>query len=163
MPPVTIPIQSPPVRRSGSGACARAHGFWTRTCSLVHSHAVRSLSVALATWLTVSGASTMPLGATPRAGAKDEGAVSVTSDPSGAAVFIDGAFVGRTPLTVPALAAGDHRLRLVKDDYLENSHVVNIDRSKTATIRTTLTARAMQNGPGGGLQIVVIAGEDAVN
>jgi len=43
--------------------------------------------------------------------------VSVTSEPSGARVYIDGVEKGRTPLTV-SIAPGKHRIKLVYKDYV---------------------------------------------
>jgi hypothetical protein len=45
----------------------------------------------------------------------------VASEPAGANVFVDGQFQGTTPVEVARLAPGDHRVRLVKNGYLENS------------------------------------------
>jgi hypothetical protein len=94
-----------------------------------------------------------------------EGALSVQTDPAGAAVYVDGRFVGETPLTLPALAAGDHRVRVVKDGYLENSRIVRVSTGKSEALQLRLTSRAGQAAAAqaGGLQIVVIEGEDAVN
>ena len=79
------------------------------------------VSVALATLL-------MP-------GAETPGALSVASDPSGAAVYVDGRFVGHTPIDVQDLPAGDHRVRLVKDGYLENGRVVSVSAGKTGGLQ----------------------------
>jgi PKD repeat protein len=69
------------------------------------------------------------------------GVLSVASDPPDAAVYVDGQFVGRTPLEVKALPPGDHRVRLVKDGYLENGRVVNVASGKTGNVQVRLTAR----------------------
>jgi len=91
------------------------------------------------------------------------GALSVASDPADAAVYVDGQFVGRTPIDVKALAPGDHRVRLVKDGYLENGRLVNVAAGKTGTIQVRLTSRSetepgaqaqgggISSGGGGGL------------
>ena len=97
--------------------------------------------------------------------AGNDGALSVETDPAGAAVYVDGRFVGQSPLTLPALAAGDHRLRVVKDGFLENSRLVRVTSGKAEAVRLRLTSRTGQAPPAqpGGLRIVVIEGEDAVN
>jgi hypothetical protein len=69
------------------------------------------------------------------------GHLSVASDPSDAAVYVDGQFIGRTPLEVKALPPGDHRVRLVKDGYLENGRVVNVASGKTQSLEVRLTSR----------------------
>ncbi len=45
------------------------------------------------------------------------GAVRVRSDPTGAAVFVDGMFRGRTPIEVNSLAPGAHALRIQKAGF----------------------------------------------
>ena len=89
----------------------------------------------------------------------------VESVPTGATVYVDGRFVGETPVAVTALPVGDHRVRLVKADYLEYSRVVSLGNGKAGALRVPLTKRAAQNGsaPASGLKIVVVEGEDAVN
>lgn len=67
------------------------------------------------------------------------GSLSVSSDPDGAAVYVDGQFVGQTPLAVQRLSAGDHRVRVVKDGYLENGRIVNVAAGKTGTLQVKLT------------------------
>jgi hypothetical protein len=93
------------------------------------------------------------------------GVLSVRSDPADATVYVDGQPAGRTPLNVPSLAVGDHRVRLVKDGYLEHSRVVTIGRDRTERLQVSLTARTAQDAvrQADGLQIRVIEGEGAVN
>src|SRR5262245_42916320 len=69
------------------------------------------------------------------------GTLSIASDPSDAAVYVDGQFVGRTPVEVKALQPGDHRVRLVKDGYLENGRLVNVASGKARSLQVRLTAR----------------------
>jgi hypothetical protein len=45
------------------------------------------------------------------------GRVLVRSTPSGARVFVDGKDRGQTPTTIPELARGEHRFRIVRDGY----------------------------------------------
>jgi len=66
--------------------------------------------------------------------------VTVISDPSDAAVYVDGQFAGRTPLTVAPVEPGDHRLRVVKNGYLENGRVITVAAGKTASVQLRLTA-----------------------
>src|SRR5262245_57365973 len=69
------------------------------------------------------------------------GTLSVASDPSDAAVYVDGQFVGRTPVDLKALQPGDHRVRLVKDGYLENGRIVNVVSGKIGSLQVRLTLR----------------------
>jgi hypothetical protein len=50
--------------------------------------------------------------------------VVVTSTPSGAVVYLDGALVGLTPVSIDRVTAGSHRLRLTRDGHLEHLKVV---------------------------------------
>jgi hypothetical protein len=65
--------------------------------------------------------------------------LTVTSDPAGAAVYVDGALAGQTPLMLANVAAGDHRVRVVKNGYLENARVVSVSSSKPSTVDIHLT------------------------
>lgn len=68
--------------------------------------------------------------------------LAVASDPVGANVFVDGEFVGATPLNIGRLSAGDHRVRVVKNGFLENSRVVTVAAGKTSTVQVRLTPGA---------------------
>ena len=58
--------------------------------------------------------------------------LSVESDPAGAALYVDGELAGTPPPAVfRMLSLGDHRIRVVKDGYLENSRVVRIEAGRT--------------------------------
>src|SRR5687767_8635414 len=85
------------------------------------------------------------------------GSLVVESAPAGAAVYLDGKAAGETPLTLTAIAAGLHRVRVMRPGYLENSRLVTIKPGARATVRTQLTAAAPP------LRIVVLEGEGAVN
>jgi hypothetical protein len=88
------------------------------------------------------------------------GAINVSSDPPGAIVYVDGRETGTTPLVVDKLAAGDHRVRFVKDGYLENARMVTVAAKKASDLKVTLTRSAntsaavgqvsSQGGGGGG-------------
>jgi hypothetical protein len=125
---------------------------------------LRPAAVCVLAVVIAGGLAGRPEAASPRSTSAKDGSLSVETDPAGAAVYLDGRFVGQTPLTLPALAAGDHRLRVLKDGFLENSRLVRIETAKTETVRLRLTSRT---GPAavqpGALRIVLIEGEDAVN
>jgi hypothetical protein len=84
-------------------------------------------------------------------------ALAVASDPAGASVYVDGQLVGETPLSLDRLSAGDHRVRVVKNGYLENGRIVNVSAGKTSTVDVKLTPNAnasestqIISGTGGG-------------
>jgi hypothetical protein len=68
-------------------------------------------------------------------------ALSVETDPVGAAVYVDGKFAGQTPLRIGELPVGDHRVRVVKDGYLENSRLVSVSQ-RTNVVQVKLTPSA---------------------
>jgi len=119
---------------------------------------MRDLCVVVVTILTLAS------GQARVASAGDEfGALLVESDPIGASVYIDGRLAGETPLTLPAIAAGAHRVRLVRLGFLENSRVVTITSGARVTMRARLTDPAPQTAQAAALKIVVLQGEGAVN
>lgn len=73
---------------------------------------------------------------TPESGAA---ALSVASDPAGAAVYVNGKLEGETPVTVNGVAPGEHRVRLVKDGYLENSRLVSVKRGQGEAVQVKMT------------------------
>ncbi len=91
------------------------------------------------------------------------GSLLVESDPAGASVYVDGRLAGETPLTLPAIAAGVHRVRMVRLGYLENSQIVKVRPAERATVRARLTDPAPLASQGAALKILVLEGEGAVN
>ena len=58
-----------------------------------------------------------PPPAPPASAATGPGPLRVESRPAGASVYLDGRLVGVTPLSLPAVPAGDHTIRLQLDGY----------------------------------------------
>jgi hypothetical protein len=81
--------------------------------------------------------------------AAETGTVTVGSEPAGAVVYMDGQFAGRTPVTVERVPAGDHRVRVVKDGFLENGRIVAVTAGRTATLQLRLTASGAPDDPAG--------------
>jgi hypothetical protein len=69
------------------------------------------------------------------------GALHVTSVPSGADIFIDGAYRGSTPLTVGNLATGSHIVLLRRSGYQEYSTTVSITTGSTLELPVTLAVQ----------------------
>ncbi len=67
------------------------------------------------------------------------GTLSVTSDPSGAQVFVDSEFVGTTPLSYSALG-GEHRVRVELAGYSTFETSLNVVAGETRGVQTTLQA-----------------------
>ena len=71
-----------------------------------------------------------------------DAALSVESDPAGATIYVDGQPQGATPIQLPRLTPGDHRVSLTKPGYLENSRVVTLHAGRTQGLHVRLTAQA---------------------
>jgi hypothetical protein len=95
----------------------------------------------LRTSVSLALAATMVVGAgaaeSPKAGAA--GALSVTTEPDNADVYVDGRLAGQTPTNVASLAAGEHRVRIVKSGYLENARVVTLTAGEPSHLNVKLT------------------------
>ena len=102
------------------------------------SRVARGIAVALAGVLALNPA--IGVAASGEASApKVSGVVSIASSPPGASVYLDGQFAGQTPLSLSRISAGDHRVRLEKDGYLENGRIVNVAAERSYSLQVTLT------------------------
>ncbi len=119
--------------------------------------------------LLMVGGPGLGLGATTaNEGEEASAALSVVSDPVGAEVYIDGVSHGVTPLEIDALDVGEHRVTLLKDNYLENSRIVTLKPGQKESVSVELTESAgarysMQigttsGGGGGGSKLPLILG-----
>jgi len=85
----------------------------------------------------------------------DYGSISLTSEPTGAAVIANGVPVGRTPLQLPVVAPGSYEYELRKDQYrstsvsgvLEPGGALNFTASLTYDPKP-VTSRSFTNGLG---------------
>jgi len=68
--------------------------------------------------------------------------LSVATEPAGAMVYVDGQSHGATPVQLRHLTPGDHRLRVVKPGYLENSRVLNVRAGRPQAVALKLTPDA---------------------
>jgi hypothetical protein len=66
------------------------------------------------------------------------GSVDIDSRPRGAHVSVDGRALGSTPLRVPELPAGDHRVLVEKDGYRPVTSMVNIVSGELTRLNLTL-------------------------
>ena len=90
---------------------------------------------ALAVAAPVAGAAATPKGG----GAAANGALSITTDPVNAEVFIDGRSAGQTPTNLVSVPAGEHRVRIVKTGYLEHARVVTVAAGQPTVVNVRLT------------------------
>ena len=77
----------------------------------------------------------------PTVAAPPSASLAVESEPAGARVYLDGAFVGFTPFVREGLAPGRHRVVVTKDGYLENARSVELRASAVERLAVRLTER----------------------
>ena len=67
------------------------------------------------------------------------GGISVTSDPPGATVDLDGAATGKTtPTTIPMASVGEHTVRVSRTDYLTREQKVTVMNGSVTPVHITL-------------------------
>ena len=78
------------------------------------------------------------------------GSVSVTSDPAGAQIILDGNEINQvTPYTIPDVALGDHTISLTLDRYQDwGPRTVTVTADRVASVSATLTLDPASNRPG---------------
>ena len=65
--------------------------------------------------------------------------LKISSEPAGAAIFLDGANVGETPYIVAQVASGSHTLRLVKEGFAEATQTIEVPHADLSVALTPLT------------------------
>jgi hypothetical protein len=68
------------------------------------------------------------------------GALSITTSPPGATVYIDGEIKGVTPATIPGLSAGKHPVLLILAGYNTLNTSITVNAGKTSEYSTGLSA-----------------------
>jgi len=66
------------------------------------------------------------------------GSISVSSNPNGADVYLDGNYEGSTPITIPNVPIGSRTVVLKKSGYNEVSKTINVEYGQTTSISETL-------------------------
>ena len=84
------------------------------------------------------------------------GYLSITTNPAEAAVFLDGQHVGVSPVQLLTVAAGEHRVRIVKTGFLENARVVTVGAGLAKNVDVRLTRTAGESAAAG--QVVTRTG-----
>lgn len=103
-----------------------------------------SLGGVLVRALLVAALAT-PFGGPAAAGPSDA-AIVVSSDPAGAAVYVDGQARGLTPVEL-ALPAGDHRVLVQRDGFLENARLVSVRPGESRPVHVRLTRAQVEDAP----------------
>lgn len=86
-------------------------------------------------------------------GAAPTGAIFVTTLPSGADVWLDGTYVGRSPVVVDALAIGAHHLTLTRTGWTPEDLAVAIAPAQTQTTSVVLVRDGKTNAGSGTIAI----------
>jgi PKD repeat protein len=71
-------------------------------------------------------------------------ALRIATDPVGASIYVDGKLRGASPVTLEQVGVGEHRVRVSKDGYLENSRVVVIEPGESESLKVSLTPNGAQ-------------------
>jgi hypothetical protein len=93
------------------------------------------------------------LGAAVLLGAAPTGAIFVTSLPTGADVWLDGTYVGRSPVVVDALGVGAHHLTLTRTGWTAEDLAVAIAAAQTQTTSVVLVRDGKTPETGGTIVI----------
>jgi len=83
-----------------------------------------------------------PTAMVPGTPAGNAGTLSVTSTPSGAAVYVDTQYVGVSPVTLTTLAPGIHQVEVRSPDYQTSSFSTEVKAGETASISPVLQKNA---------------------
>jgi hypothetical protein len=75
-------------------------------------------------------------------GAEPSGGLYLTTLPSAVDVWLDGRYVGRSPLLVDGLTVGEHRMTLTRTGWTPSEGTVNVEPSRTVTDSVVLTRAA---------------------
>ena len=87
-------------------------------------------------------ASDMEVEAESLAGGEAAGTLTVITEPAGATVYVAGRPRGETPVEVAGLLAGEQRVTIVKDGYINNSRVLALAPNSAERLSVELTAAA---------------------
>ena len=130
------------------------------------SHTIRLTRAGMQDWgprsVTVTAGETLPVHATlspisapqddsgPQPPESQTGSVSVTSDPAGAQIILDGNAINQvTPYTIPDVVPGDHTISLTLDRYQDwGPRIVTVTADRVASVSATLTLDPASNRPG---------------
>lgn len=79
------------------------------------------------------------LNPTPTPAPATTGTLSVTSSPSGAKVYVDGSYYGRTSQYISGLSAGDHRIEVALDGYETWKSTARVKAGQVTDVYASLT------------------------
>jgi archaellum component FlaG (FlaF/FlaG flagellin family) len=70
--------------------------------------------------------------------ATPEGSISITSEPSGASVYLDGTHMGKTPISLDDVVSGSHTIKLTKPGYNSKTLTLSLSSGGVENIRELL-------------------------
>jgi PKD repeat protein len=106
--------------------------------------------------VTVIAAQTIPVSVTLVSQAPTTGSLSLTSNPSGAAITMDGGSQGMTPKVITGLAAGTHSLVFSMTGYLDHTATVDVQGGDTATYHAVLQKEGTSSQGGGSISVTSV-------
>ena len=66
------------------------------------------------------------------------GSLSISSNPPGASVYLDGSYKGETPLSISNIVEGVHSIKLTKSGYGDVTKTISVSAGKTTYVSETL-------------------------
>jgi hypothetical protein len=127
------------VRIARDGYVADERQVTITAAQRAHSVTVRLAAVGTAPLATTASTRAVPSQPpAPPVAETRSGPLSIESRPAGAKVFIDGRFVGTTPLVLPEVDAGEHALHLDREGYQRWSSSVRIVPSERNRVAASL-------------------------
>jgi hypothetical protein len=78
--------------------------------------------------------------------AQETGSISISSSPSGAAIYLNGIYKGTTPKTISSVEVGSHTIKLEKYGYEAVTRTVTVRAGETTNTSETLTHLAQETG-----------------
>jgi diacylglycerol kinase family enzyme len=78
-------------------------------------------------------------GLKPETEIQETGTISITSEPSGAEIYLDGEYQGTTPMTISDVILGDHKIELKKSGYEDWSASVSVKATTPMTISDVIS------------------------
>jgi sugar lactone lactonase YvrE len=90
---------------------------------------------------TTTPPTTIPTAA-PTQSPSGTGSLSISSSPSGALVYLDGAIKGFTPITIAGVSSGIHQVKLTRIEYNDHTASVTVEPGKTNTVSVTMTSHS---------------------
>lgn len=69
---------------------------------------------------------------------QETGSIIVSSDPSGANVYLDGIYKGTSPLTIDGVALGDHKIKLTRNGYTDETISIIVKTGTYEKVSKTL-------------------------